>query len=141
MKKFSTPFYLILLPLAAFMASGQTTTIKEVPVRPAHTNEGADLFNQYCAVCHGKDGKGGGPAAAAWKKAPTDLTEIAHANKGTFPELRVTEAIEGLTTLAAHGTPEMPVWGSLLSGSKHDEMMAKIRVYSLMKYIEQIQAK
>lgn len=141
MKKCSTPVYLILLILPAVVANAQTKTIKEVPVQPPHTNEGVDLFNQYCAVCHGKDAKGGGPAASALKKTPSDLTRITRLNNGTFPELKVMEAIEGLNTTAAHGTAEMPIWGTLLTGIQHDEMMGKMRVFALMKYIEQIQAK
>jgi hypothetical protein len=35
----------------------------------------------------------------------------------------------------------MPIWGTLLTGIQHDEMMGKMRVFALMKYIEQIQAK
>ena len=141
MKKFSTPVYLILLVLAAVIANAQTKTVKPVPFQPASTNEGADLFNQHCAVCHGKDAKGGGPAAEAWKKAPADLTQIARRNNGTFPQLKVEEVIEGLAPMAVHGSREMPMWGTLLSGREHDEMMGKMRVYALMKYIERIQAK
>ncbi|MGO9262326.1 MAG: c-type cytochrome [Bryobacteraceae bacterium] len=129
------------MTLAVVIANAQTKTIKEVPVQPAATNEGADLFTQHCAACHGKDGKGGGPAAEALRKAPSDLTQIARRNNGTFPELRVTEVIEGVITMAAHGTREMPIWGTLLTGSQHDEMMGKVRVFALMKYVEQIQAK
>jgi mono/diheme cytochrome c family protein len=141
MKKFSTPFYPILLMLAAVTANAQTKTVKQVPFQPASTSEGVDLFTQHCAVCHGKDGKGAGPAAEAWKKAPADLTQIARRNNGTFPDLKVEEVIEGLAPMAVHGTREMPMWGTLLGGSQHNEMMGKMRVYALMKYIEQIQAK
>jgi mono/diheme cytochrome c family protein len=141
MKKFSVPVYLILLTFAAVVAYAQTKTIKEVPYQAAHTNEGVDLFTQHCAVCHGKDAKGTGPAAEALKKAPADLTQITRRNNGTFPELKVEQVIEGLAPIAVHGTREMPMWGSLLNGSQHDEMMGKMRVFALMKYIEQIQAK
>jgi mono/diheme cytochrome c family protein len=141
MKKFSTPFYLILLTFAAVIASAQTKTIKEVPIQPTLTNEGVDLFTQHCAVCHGKDGKGAGPAADALKKSPADLTQIARRNNGTFPELKVEEVIEGLAAMPAHGTREMPMWGSLLEGQDHDKTMGKMRVFALMKYIEKMQAK
>jgi mono/diheme cytochrome c family protein len=141
MKKISTPVYLILFTLATVAANAQTKTIKEVPIQPSRTNEGIDLYKQYCAVCHGKDAKGGGPAAPALKKAPSDLTLIARRNNGTFPELKVTEVIEGLTTMTAHGTSEMPIWGTLLTGYQHDEMMGKMRVFALMKYIQQLQVK
>src|ERR1035438_2392809 len=47
--------------------------------------KGPDLYQRYCAVCHGKDGKGGGPAAAALKAIPTDLTQLSKNNGGKFP--------------------------------------------------------
>jgi mono/diheme cytochrome c family protein len=141
MKKFSVPVYLIMLTFGAVVASAQTKTIKDVPYQPAQTNQGVDLFNQHCAVCHGTDAKGTGPAAEALKKAPADLTQITRRNNGAFPELKVEQVIEGLAQIAVHGTREMPMWGNLLNGSQHDEMMGKMRVFALMKYIEQIQAK
>ena len=126
---------------AAAIGGAQTKTIKEVPIQPTQTNEGVDLFNQHCAVCHGKDAKGAGPAADALKKSPADLTQIARRNNGTFPELKVEEVIEGLALMPAHGTREMPMWGSLLGGQQNDNTMLKMRVFALMKYIEKIQAK
>src|SRR5713101_3052138 len=49
----------------------------------------------YCAVCHGTDGKGGGPAATALKVPPTDLTLLSKNNGGKYPALKVTGAIHG----------------------------------------------
>lgn len=50
-----------------------------VPARtPASTPEllarGRTLFSQSCAPCHGPEGKGDGPAAAALRPAPPDFT-------------------------------------------------------------------
>ena len=36
--------------------------------------EGKDSFMAYCAVCHGADGRGNGPAAPALKTPVPDLT-------------------------------------------------------------------
>jgi mono/diheme cytochrome c family protein len=36
-------------------------TIKNVPPNPTSPTSGKDMFKEYCAVCHGQDGKGGGP--------------------------------------------------------------------------------
>ena len=35
---------------------------------------GPALYQAYCATCHGKDLKGGGPTAPALKTKPADLT-------------------------------------------------------------------
>jgi mono/diheme cytochrome c family protein len=55
---------------------------------------GRDLFEFYCATCHGRDGKGNGPAAGALRVPPPDLTTIASRNGGVFSHA----CVEGLVT-------------------------------------------
>lgn len=62
-------------------------------------------------ACHGLDGRGNGPQAADLTKAPADLTRIAAANGGVFPEAQVRDMIDGRADVAAHGMRDMPVWG------------------------------
>ena len=57
--------------------------------------QGPALYTAYCTVCHGKDGKGGGPMAKSLKVAPLDLTRIAIRNRGTFPMVRMQRIISG----------------------------------------------
>src|SRR5271166_3223555 len=57
--------------------------------------QGPALYTAYCTVCHGKDGKGGGPMAKSLKVAPADLTGIAMRNGGRFPMERVQRTISG----------------------------------------------
>jgi mono/diheme cytochrome c family protein len=127
--------------LAVAMASAQNKTIKTVPLQPTATLEGAESYNQYCAVCHGKDGKGGGPAADAMKKHPSDLTQIARRNNGKFNDVVVQNVINGDDILIAHGSRDMPVWGELFKSVNGDASARRLRVYKLVKYIEQMQAK
>ena len=61
--------------------------------------------------CHGLTA-GHRPAAKALAKVPADLTRISARNNGTFPGVRV-RYIEGSDEIAAHGTRDMPMWGSL----------------------------
>jgi len=118
-----------------------TKTIKRVPVTDANTIDGQQLFGHYCAVCHGKDAKGTGPAADALKKAPADLTQITRRTGGTsFPEVHVMRVIKGEDTVGAHGSRAMPIWGELFTSLRGKET-AELRVNSLMRYLESIQAK
>jgi|SRR5579871_445375 len=102
--------------------------------------QGPRLFAAYCAVCHGKDGKGGGPMARALKVPPPDLTGLAVRNAGKFPLDRVQKIISASEPVpAGHGTREMPVWGPIFSQIAWDQDLGRLRVYNLAKYIEQIQ--
>ena len=104
---------------------------------------GRDLFDFYCASCHGRDGKGGGHVAPALKTPPPDLTTLAQRNKGTFPAAMVEDVIRGgkKASTAAHGSSEMPVWGPIFKGLDTRNEVNEARIENLVKYIESIQAK
>src|SRR6266540_2665679 len=132
----------ILVAVAALSVSaavvGAQTKIEKVPIRPTSAANAKQMFDTYCAVCHGKDAKGGGPAAAALKKAPADLTRISARNGGSFPDVKVKRFIEGLDQVAAHGTRDMPMWGELfrsLDGASNSGF-AQIRVQALNDYLK-----
>jgi mono/diheme cytochrome c family protein len=103
---------------------------------------GQEMFVSYCAACHGKDGKGDGPAADALKVPPADLTVLAKNNGGKYPALKVMSTLHGEVDLRAHGSKDMPVWGKLFLGmSGGHEAEVQQRVSNLTKYIESLQAK
>lgn len=102
--------------------------------------EGADLYREYCASCHGKSGKGDGPVAPTLKATVPDLTVIAKNNGGKFPTARVRRIIEGEGMIASHGTREMPVWGPIFSQVEADVDREPVRIANLLKYLESIQA-
>jgi mono/diheme cytochrome c family protein len=122
-------------------ASAQSKVIKEVPARMIDSLEGKDLYREYCAVCHGVDAKGAGPAASALKKTPTDLTLLARKNKGKYPTLAVQSTLKGHGNIIEHGTGDMPMWGPIFSQTGQQRDLGDMRVMALIKYIEQIQAK
>ena len=82
-------------------------TVKHVPITQTASNSGKEMFNNYCAVCHGRHGKGDGPAAAALKVPPTDLTTLAQKNGGKFPSDHVSAVLHGQAPTAAHGSQDM----------------------------------
>ena len=69
-------FVAAMLATAAFGIAQTTPIIKQVPVRPTSPASGKLMYTTYCAVCHGVDGKGAGPAAAALKDQPTNLVQL-----------------------------------------------------------------
>jgi mono/diheme cytochrome c family protein len=118
---------------------------KEAEPQERHVVESLDgrtLFRAYCAVCHGLDARGKGPAAPALKKEVPDLTLISFRNGGKFPLLRVQQVISGEEIPAeAHGSREMPIWGPIFSQVTWDQDLGKVRIYNLAKYIETLQRK
>ncbi|HVO99326.1 MAG TPA: c-type cytochrome [Bryobacteraceae bacterium] len=125
----------------ASLSAGLAQTIKTVPPTPTNPTSGPEMYKQYCAVCHGPDGKGGGPAATALKKAPADLTQLSAHNKGKFPDARVARYIEGDEKVAAHGSSEMPMWGVVFKSMSGNEDVVRMRVSNLTDYIKGMQAK
>lgn len=111
--------------------------IKKEAIKPVAASDAAAMFQSYCAACHGKAAKGDGPAAAALKKAPADLTKISARNGGTYPEVQVKRYIEGLDEVPSHGSRDMPMWGELFRALSRDT--AQIRVQALSDYLKGIQ--
>jgi mono/diheme cytochrome c family protein len=118
------------------------TTLQHVTVKPTSAASGKEMFTSYCAVCHGSDGKGGGPAASALKTPPADLTMLSKNNGGKYPAMKVSSVLRGTSDLTAHGSKDMPVWGPLFSSmSGGHESEVQQRVANLTHYIESLQAK
>jgi mono/diheme cytochrome c family protein len=104
--------------------------------------DGPVLFRAYCSVCHGLDGKGGGPMAKSLKVAPSNLTMIAMRGGGRFPAARIERIISGEEELpSGHGTREMPIWGPVFSQIDRDQDLSRVRLHNLAQYIEKMQAK
>ena len=101
--------------------------------------EGKDLFASYCASCHGMDAKGSGPASAAMKVRPPDLTLIAKKNRGKFPQAEVEQVITGGKMKRSHGSTEMPVWGPIFRRVERDQDLGLLRINNLVKYLASIQ--
>jgi mono/diheme cytochrome c family protein len=133
----------MVLVICATQAGGlRAQEIKKSPVQPTSAASGQQMFGEYCAVCHGKDAKGGGPAADALKKRPADLTQLSRKNGGKFPEIHVMTFITGDEVVAAHGSRDMPVWGQLFrSLSPNNPEIVRLRAANLMEYIKSFQAK
>ena len=138
----------ILITISAF-AMGQaaapaqsTTTIRHVAISNTPADSGQEMFRSYCAVCHGTDAKGNGPAASTLKVSPTDLTTLTKKNGGKYPAPHVAAVIRGQAALPSHGTETMPIWGPLFSSiSQGHDAQVQQRISNLVSYIESQQAK
>jgi mono/diheme cytochrome c family protein len=136
---------MIVLAVSCFVAfaadEAPGKTIKSVNAQTIASVKGVDLFKEYCAVCHGTDAKGSGPAADALKKRPADLTQLSRKNGGNFPDLHVINYIKGMDTVAAHGNRDMPIWGNIFSQMSPNQDLVQIRVTNLAEYVKGLQAK
>jgi mono/diheme cytochrome c family protein len=130
------------LLLGIVVGLAQKPEIKKTQIKPTPAESGAAMFSEYCAVCHGKDAKGSGPAAPALKVAPPDLTTLARGNSGKFPAPHVSNVIRSGGDTSAHGSKDMPVWGrAFLSLTPHDDAIVQERIFNLTNYIESLQQK
>jgi mono/diheme cytochrome c family protein len=133
---------LLLSAAGGAQAQEKEKTVKKTPIQRTSPVSGAEMFKSYCAVCHGRDAKGGGPAAAEMKTAPPDLTTLAKRHDGKFPEDYVTNILRNGTKAPAHGSADMPVWGPLFASvSGGDQTIINMRISNLVRYLESLQAK
>jgi mono/diheme cytochrome c family protein len=114
-------------------AQGRSTSSRE-------SMTGSDSFRFYCASCHGTTGQGDGPAAGALNAGPPDLTALARLNGGTFPRDRVRAVVTGTARpIAAHGSTDMPMWGPVFRAFGLSASGARLRIESLVRYVESLQ--
>jgi len=114
----------------------------KIQLPPTYVPPGRQMYREYCAACHGSNGKGRGPVAASLRKPPPNLTTLAQRHGGPFPEEYVTNVLRFGTGFSAHGSSEMPVWGPLFQYlENYNEAAVRQRIKNLCDYLESIQEK
>ena len=102
---------------------------------------GRETFLRFCSPCHGEEARGNGPVALLMRPRPPDLTRLAQ--EGRFDDERVATVIDGRTELPAHGTRQMPVWGTVfeeqLRGRPDPAAEGRLRTQTLVAYLRSIQ--
>jgi mono/diheme cytochrome c family protein len=103
---------------------------------------GAELYDRFCASCHGVAGKGDGPVSKSLNSEVPDLTLIAR-RQGKFPREQIEKIIDGRFRILAHGTRDMPVWGQALSqaqlGNPDAERGTQLVIRRLLDYVQSLQ--
>lgn len=146
MKKLPVLFGIIVAIIFAGTTFAQVT-VKEAPLtwQQAALTDGAELYVELCAVCHGSGAKGDGPAAPAMSKPVPDLTGLTAKNDGEFPREVIENSIAGESRVVSHGTIDMPIWGPIFEESRPDwkafrrEGAARQKIYNLTEYLATLQ--
>ena len=143
-------FFLVPLIVCAFVLVAPVRSqekklqveVEKVPARHTTEIEGSKLYRDFCAVCHGLDGMGNGPAAPALNTVPTDLTLLARNHGGKFPADHVMHVLSNESDYPAHGSADMPIWGQIFSKlGGVDRSRGLLRAHNLTDYLRLIQAK
>ena len=107
----------------------------------AAIERGRVSYDQYCASCHGKNGKGDGSAAATMRNKPPDLT-LMEKRFGIFVDAQLESAIRGTDPIVAHGSPGMMLWAAILRrDAANGRAEGDTRIADLIAFIRSIQQK
>src|SRR5271165_5224392 len=101
---------LCLLFVTICAATDQKPVLGQSRFPASYVPSGKAMFKQYCAACHGTDGKGRGPATASLNTRPADLTALTRNHGGKFPFDYVANVLRFGPGFSAHGSSEMPTW-------------------------------
>ena len=134
--------------------------VKKLQMRPTASVNGKDVYQMYCAHCHGDDLKGHGPEAAVLRIPPADLTTIAVRNDGKFETGQLEDKINRWKQLPRTFTeaalkkraletgeniqdvPVMPSFGPIFGKHYPQEVRDRqIRMANLIRYVKSQQQK
>lgn len=129
------------LMLACLAAAQDKPVAQGSGTEPIDAVSGKQTYMQYCASCHGENAKGAGPAAAALKTPPPDLTTLAKRHGGKFPYEYVAGVVRFGKPISAHGSSDMPVWGPIFGLVDFHEVAIRQRIKNLCEFLASVQEK
>lgn len=130
------------LGLALAGGTNEKSADKKTAEETSNAAAGKQTYTEYCAVCHGTDAHGMGPASSALKTPPSDLTTLSKKHGGKFPYEYVSEIVRHGKPISAHGSTDMPIWGPIFGVRDNgNEAAVKQRIKSLCDYLATLQEK
>lgn len=102
-------------PAASAAVGGKAPTPAQGPTA------GRDVFRARCAACHGAEGRGDGPAAAALNPRPTNFAD---------PSSRMAKADSAVVGVIKNGRRAMPAFARMLSPAQIDSVAAYVKTLS-----------
>lgn len=105
-------------------AGGEEAVMAEAPAEQEFDAKGA--FTTVCATCHGANGAGDGPGAAALNPKPANFSEASFWEGKTDEEL-IKAIREGGASVGK--SPLMPAWGGLYDQAKAEALLAYIKTF------------
>ena len=133
----------IVLLLSVFIpGASEWQAANKTPPERSDVEAGKQTYLEYCAACHGVDGRGFGPVASELKTPPTDLTTLSRAHGGRFPEDYVVQVLLFGKPIPAHGSVDMPIWGPIFGVRENgNEAAVRVRIKNLCDYLAALQVK
>ena len=121
------------IPLAALavVAAG-------APVSAQEAAPGRDVYERWCAGCHGAEGQGDGPAAGSMLPRPRDFTTAQYQVRSTPSGALPTDA--DILHVIDEGMPgtAMPGWKDRLSQEQRDDLIDVLKGFSTFFETEEL---
>jgi mono/diheme cytochrome c family protein len=129
------------LVAAAFGAFVSSAGAPGAPTAPDKETiaKGGTTYERYCVSCHGKTARGDGPLAKELRVPVPDLTLLTKRAGGTYPAARVFTIISKGSEVRAHGTDDMPAWGTAFNRTEGTETSVDDAIRSLVAYLGSVQ--
>jgi len=96
----------------------------------AQSPEGKEVYDRWCAGCHGVDGRGAGPGAAAMLPPPRDFADALYQVRETGSgELPTDQDILDMINVGMPGSA-MPGWENVLTAEERESLVEYLKSFS-----------
>jgi mono/diheme cytochrome c family protein len=132
----------LVLPLVASLTALADEGALRGPQELDTERPGYAMYRQYCAVCHGIFADGNGLVAPVLLEQPPDLRRLSAQYGTPLSRPRLARTIDGSDPILAHGSREMPIWGTRLYEALPNPMpdtRQRGAILTILDYLESIQ--